>query len=113
LNPGARLFKPLEIFGGVPADSFLFSKEANLGLQALLLKKPSDDKTIATIVPFAAKNGGPTPRYIVVVSAKELKKLRSRVFHELQTGNTVALGGEAVHLAHFGGSESFHVKFTA
>src|SRR5215472_8776117 len=111
LNLGSRFLQASKIFASVSPNRSLFREKVDAGLQALLLKKPCNYKPVAAVISFAAKNGGSACGCVIVISAKELKELRSRVFHELKAGNAVALGGEAVHFAHFGSSESFHERF--
>src|SRR5216684_2611255 len=112
LDLGSWLFEPGKILGGVSACRVLAGENIDLGLQTSCLKVPCDNKTIAAVIPLAAKDRRVACRYVAIGGSQELKESCSGVFHELQAGNAVPLGGEAVYFAHFGSGESFHRRFT-
>src|SRR5262249_10984207 len=101
-----------EIRGRIATDLLGTAKEKHTRGDGFILEISGHHETVAAVVAFAAENGhasvfarGDDPPHGV-------RAFPSGGLHQLQLGNAVALGGEAVDLAHFGSAESFHVRRT-
>jgi hypothetical protein len=67
-----------------------------------------DNEAIAAVVSLAAKNDDVTPREVWESRLNELRDAFSRILHEREAWDTMALGREAIHFSHFCSGQDFH-----
>src|SRR5262249_10505522 len=105
----------LQIGGGVATKLVRIREQEDTDRLYERFQIPRDDKSVPSIVAFAAKNGYRARAQAIRISAPPIRvgNCPAGVFHQLRTRNAQPLAGKAVHLAHFGCGESFHGKLAA
>src|SRR5207249_9571792 len=76
-------------------------------------QEPRCHQAVAAIVSFAAEHGNALRQSRRELAKNGVGDMFSCVFHQLQAGDAVALGGESIDFSHLGSSESFHGRLTA
>src|SRR5579864_8401967 len=102
----------LQVDRGITVQLFGLREQEDLHNGLGYLQVPRDYQTISAVISFSTKHGNFARVAFGSVDdlAARFRDVTPSGFHELQTGNTVALGGQAVDFAHFGSGENLHVN---
>ncbi len=102
------LLPAFQVHRGVALDGARIRKQEHLGDAAGFLQHPCDHEAVAAVVSLPAEHQNLSRRERGQFPAKKFRNRRARIFHQLQAGNGVPLGGEPVRFAHLCCGENFH-----
>src|ERR1700688_3032995 len=102
----------LQVDRGITVQLFGFREQVDFDDGLGHLEVPRDYQTISAVVSLSTKHGNFARVAFAGVDdlATRFRDVAAGGFHELQTGDAITLGGQAVDFAHFGSGKNFHVN---